>query len=118
MPSLSSGFKGNNILDIAIREKSALYAAYMPFIKNGGLFIPTTAPHRLGEEVFMLLSLMDEKEKIPISGTIVWVTPIGASSSTAGIGVCFSDLDKGQTRNKIENYLAAGLKSDRKTQTM
>ena len=29
------------ILSLTIRDKSSLYAAYMPFIKNGGLFIPT-----------------------------------------------------------------------------
>lgn len=107
------------ILSLTIRDKSALYAAYMPFVKNGGLFIPTSRPYRLGDEVFMLLSLMDEKEKMPIAGTIVWITPKGAQGNlTAGIGVQFSELDKGQTRNKIENYLAAALKSERQTHTM
>ena len=52
------------ILSLTIRDKSALYASYMPFVKNGGLFIPTTKTYRLGDEVFMLLTLMDEKEKL------------------------------------------------------
>lgn len=107
------------ILSLTIRDKSALYASYMPFIKNGGLFIPTSKPYRLGDEVFMLLNLMDEKEKMPIAGRIVWITPKGAQGNrTAGIGVQFSELDKGQTRHKIENYLAAALKSERQTHTM
>lgn len=107
------------ILSLTIRDKSALYAAYMPFFKNGGLFIPISRAYRLGDEVFMLLTLMDEKEKIPIAGRIVWITPKGAQGNrTAGIGVQFSDLDKGQTRNKIENYLAAALSSERQTHTM
>lgn len=107
------------ILSLTIRDKSALYASYMPFIKNGGLFIPTTKSYHIGDEVFMLLNLMDEKEKMPIAGQIVWITPKGAQSNrTAGIGVQFSQLDKGQTKNKIENYLAAALKSDRQTHTM
>ncbi|SMG66141.1 [similarity to] type IV pilus assembly PilZ, partial [methanotrophic bacterial endosymbiont of Bathymodiolus sp.] len=29
------------ILSLAIKEKHALYTAYMPFVENGGLFIPT-----------------------------------------------------------------------------
>lgn len=31
----------NGILSLTIKDKSVLYAAYMPFIRNGGLFIPT-----------------------------------------------------------------------------
>ena len=107
------------ILSLTIRDKSALYAAFMPFVKNGGLFIPTSKAYQLGDEVFMLLTLMEEKEKMPIAGRIVWVTPKGAQGNrTAGIGVQFSALDKGQTKNKIENYLAAALKSERQTHTM
>ena len=107
------------ILSLNIRDKSALYASYMPFVTNGGLFIPTDKTYRLGDEVFMLLTLMDEKERLPIAGRIVWITPKGAQGNrTAGIGVQFSELDKGATKNRIENYLAAALKSDRQTHTM
>jgi type IV pilus assembly protein PilZ len=107
------------ILSLTIKDKSALYAAYMPFIKNGGLFIPTPKTYRLGDEVFMLLTLMDDKEKLPVAGRVVWVTPKGAQGQrSAGIGVQFSELDKGQTRSKIETYLAAALKSERQTHTM
>ena len=52
-------------------------------------------------------------------GRIIWLTPNGAQGNrTAGIGVQFSELDKGQTKNKVENYLAAALKSERQTHTM
>ncbi len=107
------------ILSLTIRDKSALYAAYMPFVKNGGLFIPTNKTYKLGDEVFMLLTLMDSKEKIPVAGRVVWITPRGAQGNkTAGIGVQFSELDKGATKHKIENQLAGALKSDRPTHTM
>ena len=69
------------ILSLTIRDKSALYSSYMPFIKNGGLFIPTTKSYKLGDEVFMLLTLMDEKDKMPIAGRIVWITPRGAQGN-------------------------------------
>jgi type IV pilus assembly protein PilZ len=60
----------------------------MPFLRNGGLFIRTNKRFTLGEEVFVLLALMDEAEKIPITGTVVWVTPKGAQGNRqAGIGV-------------------------------
>lgn len=107
------------ILSLTIKDKGALYAAYMPFIKNGGLFIPTTKGYQLGEELFMLLTLMDESEKIPVAGKVVWVTPRGAQGNrAAGIGVQFSDQDGGAARNKIETYLAGALQAERPTHTM
>jgi len=107
------------ILSLTIKDKSALYAAYMPFVKGGGLFIPTKKDYQLGEEVFMLLTLMEESEKIPVAGKIVWVTPPGAQGNrAAGIGVQFSDQDDGAARNKIEGFLAGALDSDRPTHTM
>ena len=107
------------ILSLTIRDKSALYAAYMPFIKNGGLFIPTEKPYKLGDEVFMLLTLMDSEGKLPIAGKVVWITPKGAQGNKAtGIGVQFSELDKGATNSKIETQLAGALESTRPTHTM
>ena len=107
------------ILSLTIKDKNALYADYMQFVKNGGLFIPTNKKYRLGDEVFMLLTLMEETERIPVAGKIIWVTPIGAEGNrAAGIGVQFSDQDGGVARNKIETYLAGALKSDRPTHTM
>ncbi|MDT8406882.1 MAG: PilZ domain-containing protein [Methylococcales bacterium] len=107
------------ILSLSIKDKNALYAAYMPFVTNGGLFIPTQRSYNLGEEVFILLSLMEETERLPIAGKIIWKTPPGAEGfRTAGIGVQFSDQDGGQARDKIETYLAGALESDRITHTM
>jgi len=116
---MAGGFKQGGILSLTIKDKSSLYTAYMPFIKNGGLFIPTNKSYKLGDEVFMLLTLMEENEKMPVAGTIVWVTPVGSQGNRiAGIGVQFSDQDNGAVRNKIEGYLAGALKSERPTHTM
>jgi len=116
---MSGDFRQGGILSLAIKDKSSLYAAYMPFVKNGGLFIPTNKVYKLGDEVFMLLTLMDETEKLPVAGKIVWVTPMGAQGARiAGIGVQFSNQDNGGVRNKIEAYLAGALKSERQTHTM
>ena len=107
------------ILSLSIKDKNALYAAYMPYIINGGLFIPTTRDYEMGQEVFMLLNLMEETERLPIAGKIIWKTPTGSEGyRTTGIGVQFSDQDGGMARNKIETYLAGALESDRATHTM
>ena len=107
------------ILSLSIKDKSALYAAYMPFIVNGGLFVPTNREYEMGQEVFLLLNLMEETERLPIAGKIIWKTPPGSDGyRAAGIGVQFSNQDGGIARNKIENYLAGALASDRTTHTM
>ena len=109
-----------NILSVAISDKAVLHESYMPFVKNGGLFIPTKKTYSLGNEVFVLLTLMDEREKIPFAGRVVWITPKGAQGNRpAGIGVQFHNDQNGTAvRNKIETYLAGALKSDRPTYTM
>ena len=53
----------------------------------------------------MLLTLTDSKDKLPVAGKVAWITPKGAQGNkTAGIGVQFSELDKGAPRSKIENH--------------
>ena len=107
------------VLSLTIKDKNALYAAYMPYVKGGGLFVPSNRRYKLGDEVFMLLTLLDSKEKIPVAGHVVWITPAGAQGGrTAGIGIQFSEKDSGVARNKIENILAGVLNSDRPTHTM
>ncbi|WP_417071208.1 PilZ domain-containing protein [Niveibacterium terrae] len=108
------------ILSLSINSKSALFAAYMPFIKNGGLFIPTNKGYNLGDEVFMLLQLMDDPAKLPVKGRVVWVTPANAQASkTQGVGVQFTEDDSGrQVRAKIEQVLGAHIGSNRPTHTI
>ncbi len=113
------GGKRPGVLSLSIKDKNALYAAYMPYIKGGGIFVPSSRPYKLGDEVFMLLTLMDSKEKIPVAGHVVWITPPGAQGSrAAGVGIQFSEKDSGVARNKIETILAGHLQSERPTHTM
>ena len=107
------------ILSLSIKDTNALYHAYIPFTRNGGLFIPTNRNYCIGDEVFMLLTLMEEVEKVPVAGKVVWITPRGAQSNrAAGIGIQFNDINGGAARNKIETYLAGMLKSEKSTHTM
>lgn len=113
-----AGMGRSGILTLTIKDKSVLYAAYMPFVKDGGLFIPTNRSYQLGDEVFLLLKLMDDPEKIPVAGKVIWITPKGAQGNkAAGIGVQFTGDDQ-TARNRIETHLAGALKSDRLTHTM
>lgn len=118
-PPLRPGGAQPGILTLNIKDKSALFMAYMPFIRNGGLFIPTSKEYRLGDEVFILLTLMDNAERLPVAGKVVWVTPRAAQGKRMqGIGVQFSVQDSGSTQQKIETLLAGSSGADRPTHTM
>ncbi|MBL1433396.1 MAG: pilus assembly protein PilZ [Gammaproteobacteria bacterium] len=107
------------ILSLSIKDKSALYAAYMPFVTHGGLFVPTNTEYKIGDEVFLLLTLMSDSDKIPVVGKVCWITPSGSQGGRAtGIGIQFNAEEGIDVRNKIENHLAGVLDSDRVTHTM
>ena len=91
----------------------------MFFLQNGGLFAPTTRPYRLGDEVFLLLTLMDEREKLPAARRVAWISPEGVRGNRqAVIGIEFSDEDV-TINAKIDNYLAdSSLTSERVTYTL
>ena len=108
------------IMSLKIKDEAALYQAYMPFLKGGGIFAPTAQRYSLGDEVVLLLTLIDESERLSVAGKVVWITPIGAQGNlTAGIGVQFNETSDGEAaRARIENILAGMLASERPTQTM
>ena len=114
-----AGGARQGILSLAIKDKAHLYSAYMPYLKSGGIFVPTTKRYFLGDEVFLLLTLLDEKDRLPVAGKVVWVTPPGARLPWApGIGVQFGDTAEGEAaRAKIEALLA-GHAATKPTHTM
>ena len=109
-----------SVLSLAIKEKAALYAAYMPFLKNGGMFVPTARPYKIGDEIYLILALMEDVNKYPIAGKVAWITPAGANNNKAqGIGVHFPDDETGQrAKARIEEILGAALRSSRATHTL
>ena len=108
------------VLSLNVSSKSALYAAYMPFLAHAGLFVPTSKNYTLGDEVFMLLQLMDDPTRHPVAGRVVWITPHGAQGGrTQGVGVQFADDDAGKLlRSRIEQILGSHLGSARPTHTV
>jgi type IV pilus assembly protein PilZ len=108
------------VLSLAIKEKAALYTAYMPFLKNGGIFVPTNRSYKVGDEIYLILSLMDDTNKYPVAGKVAWITPAGANhNKTQGVGVHFPADEGGQRlRVRIEEVLGAALGSSRATHTL
>lgn len=109
-----------SVIQLVFREKGALYAAYMPLLADGGLFVPTAREYRLGEDIYLLLSLPDDPQRYPVAGKVAWVTPNNASGGrTQGVGVRFPADDKTRAlKIKIEEMLGTALQSSKPTQTL
>lgn len=109
-----------SVVQLAIKEKAALYAAYIPLFKEGGIFIPSARDYKLGDDVYVLLTLPEDTQRYPVAGKVAWITPPRAAANrTQGVGVRFPSDDKSRLlKLKIEEILGAHLASDRPTQTI
>lgn len=108
------------VIQLVFRDNATLYAAYMPSLVNGGLFVPTTRNYRLGEEVLLLVALPDDPTRYPVVGTVAWITPAKAAGGRPqGVGVHLPGDEKTQTlRLRIEEILGTSLASSKATQTL
>ncbi len=109
-----------NQLSLVVREKSALFAAYMPFLRGGGVFVPSMASFELGEPISLTLSLLDDPGSLSLGGRVAWVTPSSSQAGrTRGVGVQFNDDEAGRrAKHRIETLLGGAIKSSRPTHTM
>jgi type IV pilus assembly protein PilZ len=109
-----------SVIQLAIKEKAALFAAYIPLFADGGVFIPTSRDYKLGDDVYVLLSLPDEPQRYPVAGKVAWVTPPRAAANrTQGVGIRFPSDEKSRLlKQKIEELLGTHLASERPTQTI
>jgi type IV pilus assembly protein PilZ len=93
-------------IHIAIPDGKTLAQVWMPFVKNGGLFVPTQDEALLGDELILVVTLPDAPQPIRALGHIVWLSPSGADGGKpAGWGIQISERDNGQTRRLIEACL-------------
>ena len=120
MATSTSATPRPSVIQLSIKEKAALYAAYIPALTDGGVFIPTTRDYELGDDMYVLLSLPDDMQRYPVAGKVAWVTPAKAAGGrTQGVGIMFPKDEKSRLlRLKIEEILGATLASDRPTQTI
>ncbi len=109
-----------SVIQLAIKEKAALYAAYIPLFAEGGIFIPISRDYKLGDDVYVLLSLPEDTQRYPVAGKVAWVTPAKAANNrTQGVGIQFPKDEKSRAlKLKIEELLGAHMASDRPTQTI
>jgi type IV pilus assembly protein PilZ len=108
-----------SVLSLTIKERAGLYAAYMPFIEGGGVFIPTQKEHSIGDQIYLILQLMENPKRFSIACKIVWVSPANMSQKIQGIGVQIPYDEAGkELREFIEQSLGSAIGSSRKTHTL
>lgn len=109
-----------SVIQLVFREKGALYAAYVPLFAEGGLFVPTNREYRLGEDLYLLLTLPDDPQRYPVAGKVAWITPANASGGrTQGVAVRFPVDEKTRAlRIRIEEMLGTSIQSSKPTQTI
>jgi type IV pilus assembly protein PilZ len=109
-----------SVIQLVFREKGALYAAYMPVLADGGLFVPTSRDYKLGEDIYLLLSLPEDPQRYPVAGKVAWITPANASGGrTQGVGVRFPNDEKTRgLKLKIEEMLGTSISGSKPTQTV
>ena len=109
-----------SVIQLVFREKGALYAAYIPVFTDGGLFVPTPREYRLGDDIYLLLSLPEDPQRYPVAGKVAWITPANASGGrTQGVGVRFPNDEKTRAlKMKIEEVLGTSISSSKPTQTI
>ncbi|GGX81283.1 type IV fimbriae assembly protein [Litchfieldella qijiaojingensis] len=109
---------GQETLSLTIQDAAALLSAYMPWLERGGIFLPTKEHYPLGQDVFLLLTLPGENERLPVTGQVVWVSPPGVSGRRIpGIGIQFRAEDQA-VRDRIETHLAGHLDKGASTYTL
>ncbi|SHF53870.1 type IV pilus assembly protein PilZ [Modicisalibacter ilicicola DSM 19980] len=109
---------GKKALSLSIKNTQTLLSAYMPMLERGGIFVPTQERYTLGQEVFLLLTLPEESERLPVTGQVVWISPPGVSGRRMpGIGIHFSAEDQA-VRDRIESQLAGQLNKGAPTYTL
>ena len=108
------------LLSLQIKDKKELFSAYMPFVKGGAIFVPTPKRYHLGDEVFLMVSFLEDKSRLPVVGKVVWVSPMGQMGGRRpGVGVQLSEANENEEiRRKIDATLAGMQDADMPTHTM
>jgi len=91
-----------NEITYHIPNKIELNRSYMPFVLNGGLFIPTTENYTLNAIITAHIKLPDENTVTEINATVIWLTPPNAIDyPKTGIGVQFIGDNGTALKDKI-----------------
>lgn len=96
-----------NVIKLNYNDKNELANSYVKYFCNGGIFIRSNHEYDFGQELFLLISILNEDILLAVSGTVCWYSPkdieLGAYYQ---VGVQFNNDKVGNfARETIENLL-------------
>lgn len=108
------------MIKLHITERTMLYSSYMSFLRGGGMFIASSDHFSMGEEVLLVLEVMEHDTKFPLRCQVVWQNPPSSNPMRpGGVGLAFPGDEIGkQAKATIETNLAGLLDNPRQTYTM
>ena len=117
---LSTSVLRPSVMQLTLKDRAALFAAYIPAFKDGGMFSMTSREYSLGDELYVLLTLPEDPQRYAIAGIVAWITPANTASGRGqGVGIRFpSDTNSANVKRKIEALLGPLLLSERPNQTL
>jgi type IV pilus assembly protein PilZ len=90
-------------LTVDYQSQNSEHSEHILDIGTGGVFIETTEPIAVGQELSLNFTFPDSQDKIKVNGEIVW-------RNTKGIGVKFIGINQQQV-DEIKTYIADDKKA-------
>ncbi len=106
------------LLQVNITDRATLQASYMPFVQGGGLFVPSRQEVKMGEEVFVLATLRNQAQKIPLTGKVIWLSHKQVGNKPQGFAIQLSGEKGIYYKMEAEKLLAGSMSSDHPSFTM
>lgn len=101
-----AGKKQPHLANLKLKPED-LNKAYLPFIKGGGLFIPSNEQNfQMDEEIFLKVDLEGAAEPFRLVGKVAWIsTHTDGKEYPRGIGVQFQDEEGKRLNMEIKSLL-------------
>lgn len=106
-------------ISLRFRDAAALQSAYMPFISNGGIFLPAVRGFELGDVVELKITLPGDVESVTAIGKVCWITPAGVPGRPEGVGVQFDPGPDGEAlKARIDTMIASRIDPSLRSNTL
>lgn len=94
-------------IQLYFKARHHLYMSYMPDVQTFGLFVPTSRDLEIGQNIHVLLKILDEPERSFISARVIDKREAGnKAEKPKGLFLQFDDENSLELKNKIDELLS------------
>lgn len=110
--------RSGGIIQVNIPDRKVLQSSYMPFVNGGGLFIPSNQAVKMDDEIFVLATLPDQSQKIPLTGKVIWISYKQTVGKPQGFAIQLSGEKGIYYKMEAEKLLAGSMSLNHPSFTM